>query len=400
MDLKDNPKLREILDIIKLHEKDDPAVFALKHADRNDLPVLEIAAQLAARRKAKDKLPLLYQNDELWFPPPVSLEQSSSEATALYKASLLTGATFADLTGGFGIDCYFLSSGFNSTTYIERQDYLCEIARYNFEQLGAKISVINETAESYLSKLTEKVDCLYLDPARRDQNKQRVFRWEDCQPNIIELLPKLLEKADSILVKAAPMLDISKAVADLLQHVKAVHIVEWQGEVKELLFLIDKHKIPNPTVYATQIGADGKIEDRMQFTKTGHEKLSAPISLPKKYLYEPSPALMKSGFFNSIAEKYQLTKLHPNTQLFTADELKEGFMGKVYKVKAICNSQKKALKKLLPDGRANLKTRNFPMPVNQLKKKLSITDGGSDYLFACTLVDERKALLVCEKVND
>jgi len=399
MDLIDNPRLKEILKFINQHEQDDPAQLVLKHGSNADLPIQEIASQIAARQKAKNKLPSLYKNKNLLFPPPLSMEQCSSEATAKYKAGLIKGESLIDLTGGFGIDSFYLSSSFKQTNYVEQQTQLCKIAQYNFEQLDVNIAVFNKTAEAYLENQTDSVSCIFLDPARRDQKMQRVFQWEDCQPNLIELLSQLLKKADKVMVKAAPMLDIEKACQDLNQHVSAVHIVEWQREVKELLFLIDGKTYENPLIKVVQLDDEGNIYQSFEGNRIKEQQSSIRIEQPRHYLYEPSPAVMKSGLFNSLADSFDLIKLHQNTNLFTSNTLATDFPGRIYQINHKLSPQKKALSKVLKDGKANLKTRNFPLAVEALKKRLGIKDGGNQYLFACTLSDNTKALLLCDKVD-
>ncbi|WKV13259.1 THUMP-like domain-containing protein [Marivirga harenae] len=392
-----NVKNEEYWKFIKDHEQDDPAHLVLKQKQFPDLPLKELASQIAARQKAKTKLPEFHAK-KVWFPPKLSLEQCSSEATAKFKSRLVSGSSFADLTGGFGIDTYYLSQNFAERHYVEQQQNLCELADYNFHELGTNISIHNTSSEEFLSSISHRLDWIYLDPARRGDRNQKVFLWEDCSPNLVELLPLLFEKSENILVKAAPMQDISRAIAELGNKVKEVYIIEWQNEVKELLYLLSKESVEYPKIHAVQISAVGQPIFTFTGDKLKETENKISFELPEQYLYEPSPAIMKAGLFRQLAARYGISKLHPNTQLFTSDILVEDFPGRVFKILHSIPVQKKELKKLLPEMKANLSTRNFPMPIAQLKKKLGLKDGGDSYIFATTLKDEGKGLLACDKL--
>jgi hypothetical protein len=393
MELSDK---EEYWKFIKDHEQDNPAQLVLKQKQFPDLPIKELASQIASRQKAKSKLPE-WHSKKIWFPPKLSLEQCSSEATSKFKSSLISGNTFADLTGGFGIDTYYLSQSFSKSHYVEQQQELCKLAEYNFKILNCDIEIHHSQSETFLNNSQTPLDWIYLDPARRGDRNQKVFLWEDCSPNLVELLPLLFEKAQNILLKAAPMQDISRAIAELENKVKAVYIIEWQGEVKELLYILSKEVVENPEIHTVQISENGTPI----FTFTGDKSKEAEsfidYEMPQQYLYEPSPAMMKAGFFKQMAQKFQLSKLHPNTHLFTSREIKEDFPGRVFKIVNQIPVQKKELKKYLPEMKANLASRNFPMPIAQLKKKLGLKDGGQHYLFATTLKNEEKVILICDK---
>jgi 16S rRNA G966 N2-methylase RsmD len=383
---------------IKDHEQDNPAQLVLKQKQFPDLPLKELASQIASRQKAKTKLPEWY-SEKVWFPPKLSLEQCSSEATAKFKASLISGQSFADLTGGFGIDTYYLSHNFSKSHYVEQQQELCELAHYNFKVLNSDIEIHHSQSEEFLKNIHKPLDWIYLDPARRGDRNQKVFLWEDCSPNLVELLPLIFEKAQNIIVKAAPMQDISRAIAELDNKVKAVYIIEWQGEVKELLYILSKEATEYPEIHAVQLSNTGNPIFSFIGNKLKEEDSSIKIEMPQQYLYEPSPAIMKAGLFKQLAQKFQLSKLHPNTQLFTSNVIKVDFPGRVFKIENQIAAQKRELRKLVPEMKANLASRNFPMPIAQLKKKLGLKDGGEHYLFATTLKGEEKALLICEKVK-
>jgi 16S rRNA G966 N2-methylase RsmD len=383
---------------IKDHEQDNPAQLVLKQKQFPDLPLKELASQIASRQKAKSKLPEWYA-EQVWFPPKLSLEQCSSEATAKFKASLISGNSFADLTGGFGIDTYYLSQNFSESHYIEKQKELCELAHYNFKVLNSDTEIHHSQSEEFLKNIHKPLDWIYLDPARRGDRNQKVFLWEDCSPNLVELLPLLFEKGNNVMVKAAPMQDVSRAIAELDNKVKKVYIIEWQREVKELLYILSKESVDYPEIHAVQLSEGGKPIFKFSGDKLKEHESRINFEWPLKYLYEPSPAMMKSGLFKQLAYKFQLSKLHPNTQLFTSDNLETDFPGRVFKILHSIPVQKKELKKVLPEMKANLSMRNFPISISQLKKKLTLKDGGDYYLFATTLKEEKKALLFCDKIE-
>jgi len=383
---------------IKEHEQDDPAHLVLKQKQFPDLPLKELASQIASRQKAQSKLPE-WRNLKIWFPPKLSLEQCSSEATAKFKRNLVSGNSFADLTGGFGIDTYYLSKNFSENHYIEQQQELCELATYNFKILNTPIKIHNTDSIQFLKSHRESLDWIYLDPARRGDRNQKVFLWDDCSPNLIELLPLLFEKSKNIMVKAAPMQDISRAILELGNKVQEVYIIEWQGEVKELLYILSAESVDYPEIHAIQLSDNGKPDSTFSGNKLKEAESSVEFQLPQQYLYEPSPAMMKAGFFKQMVKAFDISKLHPNTHLYTANNLAEDFPGRCFKVLHKIPVQKKEMRKYLPEMKANLSTRNFPTPIAQLKKKLGLKDGGEFYLFATTLMGEERVLLICEKVK-
>jgi len=395
MELSDRKE--EYWEFIKNHEQENPAQLVLQQKQFPDLPLKELASQIASRQKAKNKLPEWYA-EKIWFPPKLSLEQCSSEVTAKFKARLISGQSFADLTGGFGIDTYYLSQNFSKSHYVEQQQNLCELAEYNFRELDAAISIHNTHSEDFLRSLSNPLDWIYLDPARRGDRNQKVFLWEDCRPNLVELLPLLFEKSKNIMVKAAPMQDLSRAIAELGNQVKDVYIIEWQNEVKELLYILSKKVIEYPKIHALQLSENGKLQSTFTGDKLKEAEFNIAFQLPQQYLYEPSPAMMKAGFFRQMTKAFDVSKLQSNSHLFTSNNLAENFPGRAFKILNQIPVQKKQLKKYLPEMKANLASRNFPMPVEQLKKKLGLKDGGEHYLFATTLKDGEKVLLLCEKV--
>lgn len=352
--------------------------------------------QIEARQLLQKKVPSWSQNDELLFPARLSVEQCSSEATAQYKASLLHGDTFADLTGGLGIDTYYIKCvhNFYCADYVERQTELCDLARHNFAVLGADIKVWNETAEDYLSHCGS-VDGIYLDPARRDEYGRKIVGIGDCTPNVAILQETLLQKAKQVLVKLSPMLDISKALEEL-KSVKEVHVVAVANECKELLFLLERGFSGQPTRHCVNL-----LTTQPALAFTLEQEQACPLRLadmPLRYLYEPNAALMKAGGYKWVAERFGILKLHKNSHLYTSETLVPDFAGRIFEVQSWAAYHNKVKQVLLPDvDKANLAVRNFPLTVEALRKALKIGEGGEDYLFATTLRDGQKVLIRTRK---
>ena len=399
MALTDNPLLEDILSFVAKNEQNDPAQLILSNKIPDNFPARDVAEQISSRKKAYSKLPELYATGGIVFPPPLSMEQCSSEASAKFKASLLKGKSLVDLTGGFGIDTYYLSSQFEEVHYVEKNNSLCKIAEHNFSIVKKlkHIEIHAQLAEDYLKSL-EFMDCVYLDPARRKEGDQKVYRWKDCTPDLIQLKDSIINKSEQQLVKAAPMMDISQGCLELDNQVKKVYVVEWKGEVKELLFFLSKEKCTDPSVEAVMLNDKGEVENSFLGSSQAEKEANIIYSEPSSYLYEPSASVMKTGFFRSLSTQYNLHGLHPNTHLFSSEEKINNFPGKLYKILAIEQVQKKSIQKHLKNKKANLKCRNFPLSVEDLKKKLNIKDGGDNYVFALSLLGDLKRLIVCEKV--
>ena len=350
--------------------------------------------QIEARQLLQKKVPEWSANEDLLFPSHLSIEQCSSEASARYKANLLKGNTFADLTGGLGIDSYYLSQGFAESDYVERQTELCDLARHNFAVLNALIQVRNETAEEYINHCEPK-DCIYIDPARRDHYGRKTVSIADCMPNVVELQDLLLQKAQTVMVKLSPMLDISKALAEL-RCVKQVHVVAVANECKELVFILERG-FSGPTELCCANLQTHQPETR--FTQA--EESDCPLILADeigKYLYEPNVALLKAGCFKLLCERFNVLKLHKNSHLYTSNNLVADFPGRIFSVEAWADYNKKVKHDLLAEvDKASIAARNFPLSVEELRKILKISDGDKVYLFATTLKGERKVLIKTKK---
>ena len=377
------------LQFIREHLNDDVPTLALKKAPvGTDLSLA--LRQINARQLLQKKAPEWSANDALLFPARLSIEQCSSEATAQYKAKLLKGKTFADLTGGLDIDTYYLSRGFEKSDYVECRSELCALARHNFAVLNAPVTVWNETAESFISHCGT-YDCLYIDPARRDTHGRKTVAIGDCTPDIGELQNLLLQKAPTVLVKLSPMLDIRQALA-ALHNVKEIHVLAVDNECKELVFRLERDFSGPTERYCANLQTSQPL---LHFTQ--EEEQSCPLLLadyPQRYLYEPNAALLKAGCFKLPAEWFGVRKLHKNSHLYTSETLVANFPGRIFEVEGWAPYNKKVRQALLPDlDKANLAVRNFPLGVDELRKSLKMSEGGEAYLFATTLRDGEKVLV-------
>jgi 16S rRNA G966 N2-methylase RsmD len=385
----------EVQKFIRDHENDNPIALILKAKQFKNIPIQQAIEQIQSRKKAKSKLPSWYASNQLIFPPPLSIEQSSSEQAAKYKADLFKGENFVDLTGGMGIDFSFISQSFNNGSYVERQPKLTELAKHNFECLDIdNAEILNEDGEAFLKNTEKRFDLIYLDPARRGDHQQKVFRVEDCEPNMLALMPTLRAKGKSILIKMSPLLDIKGAITDL-GGVTEVHIVAINNEVKELLFIIDNDSSHDPLVKCIDLN-DDLINFKFRYSQ--EEEAIPPLSEVESYLYEPNVALLKAGAFKSLATHFELNKLHVNSHLYTSKQAIFNFPGRSFKVLREIKLNKKELKKAIPEMKVNITVRNYPVSVEEIRKKTGLKDGGAQYLFATTDQAGRK-LILCEKIE-
>ncbi len=376
--------------------------------------------QVEGRERTADKLPTFAAIDDWWYPVRLSCEQCSSEATARYKASLCqrsglsaersvsetvcqsAGRSLLDLTGGYGVDTYFLSEQFDHTDYVEQNAELCRIAAHNFQRptptlpKGKEIYVHNTTAEEFLKDHLSAIsnhlyDLIFLDPARRDSYGGKVFRLEDCTPNVVELLPALLTHGKRIMIKLSPMLDITQAVTTLSQVTWDIYVVAIKNEVKEVLLMSGG---------AGQITAIDLSKKEQAFTFTREEESvseavcqsegrSVLCQTQSVYLYEPNAAILKAGAYKLVAQRFGLQKLDINTHLYCSEELVADFPGRVWKVKEPTPT--------LPKGKeikqANVLVRNYPLTAEQLKKKLHLRDGGTAYVIGCRVAGKPTVIL-------
>jgi 16S rRNA G966 N2-methylase RsmD len=380
------------------HLHDDVHELALKYHDNAKVDMALALRQIEARQLLRKKVLSWSDNEDLLFPPHLSIEQCSSEATARYKASLLQGGSFADLTGGLGVDCYFISQNFQRADYVELNPELCQLAEHNFKVLNASkrcdLNIHNESAESYLNRC-ESVDCIFLDPARRDTYGRKTVSITDCTPNVLEMQDLLFQKAHRVMVKLSPMLDISMALREL-RHVKEVHVVAVANECKELLFILESGYEGNPVFTCVNLETD---QPPMEFTMEEEHSCEAVFAQDvSRYLYEPNAAIMKGGCYKLVTQRYGLMKLHRSSHLYTSDKLVSGFPGRVFRVEGWGLYNKKIKQMLLADvDQASIAVRNFPLSVAELRKSLKIADGDEVYLFATMVVGDRKIIIKTEK---
>lgn len=354
----------------------------------------EILTQIASKAKAKTKLPTWFNTNNILYPSKISIEQTSSEITANYKTRLASGESIIDLTGGFGIDDYYFSKAFSKVIHCELKQELHDIVKNNLLSLSVKnIECHYGDSLETLKKLNLKFDWIYVDPSRRNDAKGKVFMLKDCLPNVPENLDLYFTFSDNILIKTAPLLDISAGLSEL-KNVSEIHVVAINNEVKELLWVLKKDFQGSQKIKTINILKDK--EEKFEFDLATNDNL--PIySEPKKYLYEPNSAILKSGGFNNIAINYKLSKLHQHSHLYTSEELIE-FPGRSFKITQILEYNKTNMKEFLINSKANITTRNFPESVDELRKKWKIKDGGESYSFFTTDKTNRKIVLICDKI--
>ncbi len=363
----------------------------------NPFPLVKwtsVLEQIECKQKSETKLPHWFRTASIVFPKKISIEQTSSEITAAYKSSLIEGESIIDLTGGFGVDSFYFAKKFNSLVHCEINEELSKIVAHNFQQLGVhNVQCCADDSETVLKSMDKKFDWIYIDPSRRSDFKGKVFMLKDCTPNVPELIDHYLLFSDKILIKTAPILDITAGLQEL-KFVKSIHVVAVNNEVKELLWEISKGNDAPTVIHAVNI-TDKSVEN-FQFN-LGSTNVLASYGLPKKYIYEPNSAIMKSGGFDEVSVKFGLDKLHANSHLYSANELIP-FPGRIFKIVQIIPYQKKEMKAVLEGKKANVSIRNFPDSVEQIRKKWKILDGGDLYCFFTTDLNNNKIVLLCSKI--
>lgn len=369
--------------LIRQHLHDDVQQLALQ---RNRFPQLSdtdfrfLIQQVEGRQRTKDKLPSFAQIEDWWYPVRLSCEQCSSEATARYKAALIAPLqpdVLIDLTAGYGVDTFFMAEHAQEAHYVERNPELCHIAQHNFSLARPHIRVHNTTAEEFLASsphLLSPHRLIYLDPARRSQSGGKVFRIEDCEPNVTEILPTLRELTSHIMIKFSPMLDITAAMR-ALGHDWDTHIVAVNNEVKEVLILTGKGSIYTVNICATHTDS---------FVFNDEEEKKAQVSFAsdiEQYIYEPNAAIIKAGAYRLIGERYGIKKLDTNTHLYTSDKLLPDFPGRKWQVQEVLTKHSTLNTKL----KYSILTRNYPLSPDQVRKKLKLQDGDDLYIVGARL---------------
>ncbi|MGV9003890.1 THUMP-like domain-containing protein [Flavobacterium sp.] len=351
--------------------------------------------QIESKQKAATKLPTWYSSKNIYYPSKLSVEQTSSEKTAKYKADLVSGTSLIDLTGGFGVDDFYFSKKIKHVTHCEIDLELSSIVQHNCQSMSiSNIKYFAEDSQTVLKKLDQKFNWIYIDPSRRNDAKGKVFMLKDCLPNVPNLLDFYFEYSDNIMVKTAPILDITAALTEL-KNVKQIHIVAVDNEVKELLWILEKGYDSKIEIIACNI-----LKENQEFFSFMFNEFSSTTAyhLPKKYLYEPNAAIMKSGGFNEIGHQFNLEKLHQNSHLFTSNTVID-FPGRVFEIETILTYDKVSLKNHLSNKKANVTTRNFPESVENIRKKWKINDGGKLYCFFTTDLNNTKIVLLCKKLK-
>ncbi len=389
----------KIQDFMNQHHSNDVRKLALKKAPESHWPYPLIMDQIKARQKAEHKLPSMFSRSKrIIFPASSVIEQASSEACANYKASLVSGNGFIDLTSGAGIDSIAFSHAFKRGVLVEQETQTAEILAHNMALICEKpIEILAAKAEDFVTKLVE-TDFIYIDPQRRDAHTKGKYKLEDCTPNVLELIPALKGKAKHIMIKCSPMMDIDEGL-EIMPATQQVYVVQYQRECKELLFLLapDAEAINKKdiAIMAVDLNEDGTVRRSMTLTKAQESACKTEFGAPDQYLFEPDPAFLKSGAYKMIANIFGLKKLHPHTHLYTAPMPKPDFPGRQFQVIDVLPAKPKSI----GIKQANIAIRNFPGTTEDLKKRFKIRDGGDVFLFACTMHNNQKALIKTQKYN-
>lgn len=367
--LNTNILIQTVQDYINTNLNIDLHRLLLKKSPFSEVSMQEIVQQIKGKQVAQKKFPFLLQ-EGIIFPPQLNLEQSSSEKTAVYKSGLLKGKKFIDLTSGFGIDAYYLSQNFEEITLIEQNPDLIEIVEHNWGVLGKKATFINQKLEEFLDQNQEYYDVVYLDPARRDDQKNKVFLLEDLSPDILEIQEKLLSISKQVLIKLSPLIDLAYLVS-ILSGVFRIDIIALKNDVKEVVVFLSKEK-------ASEIICNGvnleSGENTFTFLFGAEENAHAEYSEPERFIYIPNNSILKAGVFNLIAERFDIKKFHPNTHFYTSNERKADFPGRILEMKVIDSKQ------IEKKGQFNIISKNYPLKPEEIKKKYQLKDGGNEYL--------------------
>jgi hypothetical protein len=356
----------------------------LEHKDNIKL----IAEQIRSRQKIKGKIPEWYENDDILLPPPLNIEQASSSITAEYKKKLIRGSHLIDLTGGSGVDLFFLSENFESVTYVEPQDLLCSLFRFNSKVFNKSVDIFQMTAETFIKEYPPENATIYLDPSRRKEDR-RVFLLEDCEPHIQSLIPALLSRNNQLLVKLSPLLDVQSLLKEVV-HLKELHIISVKNDCKEVLLLIQPRYNEETCIKAINLETDNPD---FCFMLSEEAKASATFAGVSQFLYEPNHSIMKAGAFNLIAQRFQLQKIAPNTHFYTSQERADRFPGRVWEV--IRTFDKKT------DARStfNILARNYPLKPEGIKKNYQLTEGGDRYLIGFRDHQHKPHLIIAERIT-
>lgn len=364
---------------------------------KNPFPEVDwiiILNQVEAKAKAKDKLPTWFNTKDILYPSKISVEQTSSERTAKYKSTLVSGTSLIDLTGGFGVDDFYFAKILTEVAHCEINTELSEVVNHNFNKLQANnIQCYAGDSLATLQTIDKKWDWIYIDPSRRSDTKGKVFLLKDCLPNVPANLTTYFLHTNAILIKTAPLLDLTAGLAEL-PNVKTIHIIALENEVKELLW--ELHKDYTGLISIKTVNLIKEESETFEFTLNEKRQL-ATYSLPQSYLYEPNSAIMKSGGFDEISLYYKINKLHQHSHLYTSNEI-ISFPGRTFVINQVIKYNKAEMKSNLAGVQANVTTRNFPDTVESIRKKWKIKDGGKSYCFFTTDENNDKIVLICTKI--
>lgn len=388
---------------VREHRQEDVRALALRAPRDGNIDLSWALDQIQGWQTARRKLPSWAAIDGIVYPPHLSMEQCSSEVTALYKCAIVDSLPpgshemVIDLTGGFGVDFAFMARHARQAVYVERQEHLCETARHNFALLGLNhATVIHGEAQDVMrdAATVPASTLIYLDPARRDSNSSRTYAIADCTPNVLDLKELLFKAADHVLIKLSPMLDWHKAVSDLGNRVSEVHIVSTGNECKELLLLLSADHDGGLTIHCIN------DDQSLAFTPSMDDQLLLIADDARaSYLYEPNASVMKAGCFEVLTGRFPVKALAADSHLFVSDDAIRDFPGRGFAIDAVTTMNKKELSRALAGiTRANVATRNFPMTARQLQQRLRLYDGGDRYIFGTTTAAGQRMLYICHKL--
>ena len=373
---------KEVQNYINANLETDLHSLLLKKSPFSEVSMQEMVQQIKGKKVAHRKFPFLLK-ENIVFPPNLNLEQASSQSTAEFKAENLNGKKFLDLTCGFGIDAYFLSQNFEEITLVEKNPELLDLVKHNWKILNKTATFVNENLEHFLAKNSESFDVIYLDPARRDSEKNKKFLLEDLSPNLLEIQDQLLEISSQIIIKLSPLIDISYLIS-VLKNVAKIQIIAVRNEVKELIVFLEKARKGDDV----EISCINLESDDAEFAFQFKEEKTAvsAFSEPQQFLYIPNNAVLKSGAFNLISQFFNGKKLHPNTHFYTSDKRIERFPGRILEINMIDS------KHIRKGEKYNIISKNYPLSPDEIKKKYKILDGGNCYLIF-TQTQNRKIIL-------
>lgn len=385
---------------ISQHKTDDVKKIALSIKPKDEIRKDIVLRQINGLQITKCKVPSWHETKGLLFPVHLSLEQCSSETTALYKQSIVgSGKTHIDLTGGMGVDFIFMSHYFDNAIYVEQSAELCELAHHNFKLLRNKTThIVCKDCTSFINELTERVDSIFIDPARRNQSGNKTVRIADCTPDLSIMEKLLVTRCKRAIAKLSPMLDISDAL-NTLRYVSEIHIISTDNECKELLLIMEETTSETISIHTVNI----TNKHTQLFILTTTEEANASCTYTdtlQEFLFEPNSSILKAGAFKAIANRFNITKLHPNSHLYTNDTPIDNFPGRCFKIIDTFGFSKTdiaALTKTYPQ--ANISVRNFPLRPDELRKKLKIKDGGDIFIFATTTNNNKHVLAICKKTT-